>query len=142
MRKLMLVVALAIATSVGGCAGTKVGDFISSATSTITNPVKASDVYAAKNAYAIASEFAAEYRRYCYSKPYKVLLADPVAKPICQSRRDVIRKIQRAEANVEIAVARAEKFIRENPTLNAAAVIGGIWDALDAYRSATPAVPK
>jgi hypothetical protein len=63
---------------------------------------------------------AVEYRAYCWSKPYAVLMADPVSKPICQKRRAVVRAFQKARLNASAAIVAAQNFVASNPTLNAA----------------------
>lgn len=138
MNKLILVAAIVLALALPGCAGTKTGDLISAATTTITNPVKAVNVYQVKNAYAATLQLAVSWREYCYSKPYAALMTDPVAKPVCQSRRRVVRAVQSAQPKAASAIRTAENFVRNNPTLNATSVISAAWDAVAAFRSAVP----
>jgi hypothetical protein len=139
MRKLFAVVAIALALS--GCAGTQVGDFISAATSSITNPVDTTQLYRAENVYTATLQLAADYRAYCYARPYKVLLADPVGKSLCQSRRDVIRKIQAAQLKVQAVAERARLFMQNNPTVNASTAISEVWNAVLAFQAAVPKIP-
>lgn len=137
MKKLILVVALSLALA--GCgAGTKVGQIIDAATTTVTNPVDAVQIYRVKNVYAVSLELMAKYREYCWSKPYAVLMADPVAKPTCQSRRPAVRAMQAAQINARKAIDAAEDFARNYPSLNAATVISVAWEAVTAFQNTMP----
>lgn len=138
-RNILAIIILAVALS--GCAGTKVGDFIATATSTIVNPVDKTQMYRAANVYAATLTLADDYRTYCYARPYKVLLADPVAKALCQSRRDVIRKIQAAQLKAQTVAERAWLFVENNPTVNASALISEVWNAVLAFQAAVPKIP-
>lgn len=139
MRRFLMLPALALALFVSGCAGTKVGDFVSAVTTTITNPVSATNIYQVKNAYAAALQLAASWREYCYSKPYAVLMADAVGKTLCQNRRAIVRNIQSAQPKAAGAIRSAENFVRDNPTLNASTAIQAAWSAVTAFRNAVPA---
>lgn len=125
----------AVALSLGGCAGTKVGDLLQTVTTTITNPVGVTDIYRVKNAYAAALELVVEYRRYCWSKPYAALMADPVSKPVCERRRAVVRVAQSARRNARGAINAAEIFVANNPTLNAATAIDAAWKAVTDFQN-------
>lgn len=140
MRKLLLVPALLCAVLFSGCSGNvSVRDAITAATATITNPVDTVEIYRVKNAYAAALTAADNYRTYCWSKPYSALMADPVAKPVCQSRRQVVRSMQDAQRKAAAAIAAAEKFMRDFPTLSAANAIGVASSAVAAFRSVSGA---
>lgn len=133
MKRLFII--LAVTLSLGGCANLgKVAEFV---TTGITNPVGAVNIYQAKNVYASALEIAAGYREYCWSRAYAALMADPVAKPICQNRRPIMRTIQDADNKAFAAIQRAENFVRNNPTLNASAVINEALAAVSAFQSIT-----
>lgn len=136
--KRLLIIICAVTLSLGGCAGTKVGDLLQAATTTIANPVGTTDIYRVKNAYAAALELAVEYRRYCWSKPYAALMADPVSKPVCEKRRAVVRFAQVAQRNASGAVVAAENFVANNPTLNASTVVGAAWQAVTDFQKAVP----
>lgn len=130
----------AVALSLSGCAtsGTKLGDLVQVATTTITNPVGATDIYRIKNAYAASLEVVVEYRRYCWSQPYAVLMADPVSKPLCERRREVVRVAQLARRNARGAIVAAENFVADNPTLNAASAIDAAWKAVADFKNSVP----
>jgi hypothetical protein len=142
MRNLRIAAALMVLTlTLGGCAslsGTKLGDLVSAVTTTITNPVGDTDLYRAKNAYAASLELAVEYRAYCWKAPYATLMADPVAKPICEHRRAVVRAFQKAKTNAHAAIVAAQNFIVANPTLNAATAISAAWQAVTDFQAAIP----
>lgn len=139
MRKIIIAVTLAL--SLGGCASLPgpLGDAVRVLTTTINNPVAPVDIYRVKNAYAAALEVFVEYRRYCWSQPYAVLMVDPVAKPICERRRPIVRALQKADENAFFAISAAENFIAANPTLNATSIVSAAWAAVTAFQSAIPA---
>lgn len=136
MLKRLLIVPLLL-LGLAGCAGTPAGNFIRVATSTVVNPVSTTDIYRANNVYAATLEIANAYRKYCWSKPYAVLMQDPIAKPVCQNRRPVVRDIQAADDKAFLAIQTATRFVRDNPTLNASSVISAMWSAVNAYQSLT-----
>lgn len=138
MRYLINRIAVAlIALSLGGCG--HFGDVLKLATASIDNPITGVDIYRVKNTYAATLELAAEYRRYCWSKPYRALLADPVAGPLCSARRAVVRKFQSADVAANAAIAKAETFVAQNPTISAATVINAAWDAVSFFKNSVPA---
>lgn len=139
MRRPLL--AALLAACLAGCASLPgpLGDAIRVVSTTIANPVNQTDIYRAKNTYAATLELAAEYRRYCWSRPYAALLADPVARPICERRRAVVRAFQSARGNAGAALVAAENFIADNPTLNAASAVSAAWKAITDFQSSVPA---
>lgn len=139
MKKIFLIAALAL--SLGGCASLpgKLGDAYRVLTTTIDNPLGERDIYRVKNAYAAALELAVEYRRYCWERPYVVLMQDPVARPICEKRRGVVRAFQAARRNASGAIVAAENFIRNNPTIDAKGFVGAAWQAVTDFQRAVPA---
>ncbi len=145
MKQLSKIKTLAAAIAVGlllaSCAPlAKVGDAISIVTTSITNPISGTDIYRVKNVYAAALQLAIEYRNYCWSKPYAALVADPIARPICENRRAVVRAIQSARPRAASAIQVADKFIRENPSGNAVSYVSAAWAAVQDFRAAIPAV--
>lgn len=135
MRKIILAVTLAL--SLAGCG--HLGDVLKLATASIDNPISGVDIYRVKNTYAAALEIAAEYRRYCWSAPYKMLMADPIAKQLCANRRQIVRQIQAADTKANAAVGAAESFVTNHPTINASIIIGAAWDAVTAFKTSIPA---
>ncbi len=128
-----------LAIGAAGC--TAPGSFrelVSTATQTITNPIDKVDLYRVKNTYAAALTLADDYRTYCYARPYITLMADPIAKPICASRRAVLREIQARQPQAKQAIVAAENFVRDNPTLNAATAVSAAWRAVQAFQASVP----
>lgn len=138
MRKIIIAVTLAL--SLAGCAGLPgpLGDAVRTLTTTINNPVRPVDIYRVKNTYAAALEVFVEYRRYCWSQPYAVLMVDPVARPLCERRRQIVRAGQKADEKAFFAISAAENFVTNNPTLNAASAISAAWQAVTDFQSAIP----
>ena len=135
MRKILTVLAVSFALS--GCA--QLGQIVSTATTTITNPVNAVDIYRVKNVYAATLQAAEDWRVFCWAKPYAAILADPVAKPICQHRRPWLRAIQAAQVKASSAVTSATAFVQNYPTLDASTAIAAAWAAVNDFKNAVPA---
>lgn len=108
--------------------------------SPIVNPITNVDIYRVKNTYAATLQLAKDWRTYCWSKSYAALLADPIAKPVCKDRRNVVRQIQKYQPIAGTAVRRADQFVRDNPTINAAGAIGLAWDAVTDFQRVVPRV--
>lgn len=138
MKRILLLPVMLLSLALAGCAGTNVGDFLTAATSTVTNPVSAVDIYRVKNVYAASLQIVVKYREFCWSKPYAALMADPVAKPTCQNRRAAVRTMQAAQINARNAINSVETFVRNNPTLNAATAISAAWTAVTAFQNTLP----
>lgn len=135
MRKSTLILLLLSSLAVGGCA--TLDKVATAVTTTITNPVDNVDLYRVKNVYAASLTVANGYRSYCYAREYAVLMADPVAKPLCRSRRSVVRAMQAADRKAFAAIKTADTFIANNPTLNATSVLGAAWTAVTQFQSLT-----
>lgn len=133
LRPLLLVAALAL----GACTTTSNPLDIFR---TVTNPVTNLDIYRVKNTYAATLQLAKDWRTYCYSRPYSVIVADPIMKPVCQSRRATVRQIQKYQPIAGTAVRKADEFVRNNPTVNAAGAIGLAWDAVTEFQKVIPRV--
>ena len=142
MKRILIIPLAIISLALAGCAsGSKgVGDFISNATKQITNPVSSVNIYQVKNGYAAGLQLVADYRDYCWARPYAVLMADPIAHPICQNRRPNVRVAQSAERKAYAAIASADAFVRNNPTGNAVSYVNAAWTAVQQFQSAVPAV--
>lgn len=138
MKRFLIFPALLLSLALAGCAGTPAGNLLSAATTTITNPVTATDIYRLKQTYAATLQVAVDYRAHCYAKPYAALIADPVDKVLCQNRRAVVRAIQSAQLKAHSAVQSAQDFAVNNPTLDAATAITAAWDAVTAFQNAVP----
>ena len=129
LRPLLLVAALAL----GACQTTN-------PFATVTNPVTNLDIWRVKNTYAATLQLATSWRTFCYARPYATLMADPVAKPVCQNRRNTVRQIQKYQPLAGTAVRKADAFVSANPTVNAASLIGPAWDAVVAFQAVVPKV--
>ncbi len=129
MRKLLAVVLLAF--TVAGCI----------TTGSVNNPITNTDVYRLKLGYKATGTLVEKWRGYCWARSYKSLLADPVAKPICQNRRATLRTIQSADDKTVEAIGRVDAFVKSNPTLSITSIIGPAWDALTKFQQAVPTVP-
>lgn len=141
MTKLLASLAIVASIALASCG--PVRDKFDKLTQTVTNPVGTVDIYRAKNVHAAALELANKYRSYCWSKPYAQLMADPLAKPTCQNRRQVVRALQAADAKASAAIKTADRFVRENPTLNATSAITAAWKAVQDFQAlATNATAK
>lgn len=136
MKQKIAVILLAVLLS--GCA--TVDSIVAVATTTITNPITSTDIYRVKNTYAAANQLVVDYRAYCWSQPYAVLMADPISKPICQNRRPAVRAAQSYRAKASFAIGQADTFTRNNPTLNAATVVNAAWAAVTAYQNSIPKI--
>lgn len=138
MRITRLLAVGMVAVVLSGCAGTRLGDFIQFASASMVNPVSATNIYQAKNGYAVALTLANEYRAYCWSAPYKVLMADPVARPACSRRRAVVRAIRNYGPKAGSALVQAEAFVNDHPTLDASLMIRAAIDAVAKFRAVVP----
>lgn len=139
MRKPFIVLALVL--SLAGCAQIQSAiELIPKATQTFTNPLGPVDIYRVKNVYAAGLELAVQYRSYCWARPYATLMADPIARPLCQDRRAVVRAVQSAKGKASSAIKAADSFIRNNPSGNAVTYIGAAWDAVNQFKNSIPVV--
>lgn len=134
MKRLLFVPIILAGLLFGGCTQT-VSNVATALTTTITNPVGGKNIYQAKLVYASALEIAVKYREYCWSKPYADLMADPIAKPICEKRRPTVRALQQAKVKASAAIRTAENFVKNNPTLNATSAIGAAWTAVTDFQN-------
>lgn len=137
MKRILLIPLLALALLAAGCAGNplgRIGEAIQTATSAVTDTV---NIYRVKLTYAAALEVATTWRATCWSKPYAQLVADPVTKALCQSRRPTLRAIQSADLKAQAAIRSAEQFQQANPQ-SAAAAITAAWNAVLAFQGAIP----
>lgn len=136
MKRLIPAVFLLVALGLSACGG-RLPDI----GATITNPVTSIDIYRARNVYGATIELAVKWRRYCFARPYKSLMADPVAKPICTNRRERLRNIQVADDKAFDALTKAEVFVRNNPTLSVSTVVNEAWAAVSLFQGLIPALP-
>lgn len=135
MNRIALAFLVAASLTLAAC-----GPQLRALTTTIENPIGPVDIWRVKNTYGATLVLAVEYREYCWSKPFAELMADPIAAPLCRSRRKVVRTFQNARYKASGAIIAADRFVRDNPTINAASAIGAAWKAVSDFKSAVPAV--
>ena len=102
----IILVSVSLALTVGAC--TTTNPF-----ATVTNPVTNLDIWRVKNTYAATLQLAASWRSFCYARPYATLMTDPVAKPVCQNRRNTVRQIQKYQPLAGTAVRKADEFVKQ-----------------------------
>lgn len=146
MKTLLRVTTLALTLSVGACAELQqftgaVTSTIGAVTSTIQNPVSSVNVYQVKNTYAATLQLVVDWRAYCWSKPYAALMADPIAKPVCQNRRAILRGVQTYHPKAAAAIRVADDFVRNNPTLDATSAISAAFTAVQNFKALVPVTP-
>lgn len=129
----IILVSVSLALTVGACT-------TSNPLAPIVNPITNVDIWRVKNTYAATLQLAASWRSFCYARTYAALMADPVAKPVCQNRRNTVRQIQKYQPIAGAAVRRADEFVRNNPTISAAGAIGLAWDAVTDFQKVVPRV--
>lgn len=136
MKNILRAIALSLTLTLGGCLTLdELGSAFRFATASVANPVSANNIYQARNTYTAVLTVADEWRTYCYSAPYKVLMADPVGKPLCSRRRAVLRQILFYGPKAGTALDQAEAFVANHPTLDASLVIRTAIDAVAKFRA-------
>src|SRR5216684_5675923 len=130
MRRLIL--ALTISLSLGACVKGPGGTTIFLPTESVTNPLGPTSLYDIQATYAIAQAGADAYvQRYRDGfRCTKTKLES--ATNIC-SRRSIVVKMQNADRTAQIAIGRADAFIRDNPTIDASSVISAAQSAVTAF---------
>lgn len=141
MKRLAALLVLIVALPLGGCltldsSALSVFKGGTSLTASITNPATPVNIYQVKSVYATALDLANGYRDYCYARPYKTLMSDPIAGPVCKSRRSIVAKLGVADDQASNAIAKAEAFIKANPTLSAVSVIQSAYVAVVSFQGA------
>jgi len=112
MRKLALIVAIALLPSLGACAS-------------INNPINRTELYNAEAAYGLALSAAVGYRRLCVQRT-------PSIYPQC---RAVVPKLQAADRKVQGAVAAVRAFVKDNPTVTPVSLIAAAQKALADFQA-------
>lgn len=134
MKRILVLCAVALALA--GCvtfdpSGVSIFKGGTSLTASVANPATPVTIYQVRSVYATALDIADGYRDYCYPtspfKSYKTLMADPVAGPICKHRGSIVTKLGNADDAAAAAIAKADAFIKSNPTLSAETVIRAAW---------------
>jgi hypothetical protein len=140
MKRFLILCAVAI--SLGGCAGTPAGDALRVATSTVTNPVQPVNIYQVKTVYSAVLEVADRYR--VTAGASRSPRSWPTQSP---SRFASIAAASCARSTMPTtrahdAITRAEVFVRNNPTINAASVVREAWAAVLEFQRAAPVAAK
>lgn len=137
MRRINLAAVLvAVSVSLGGCMTLdEIGAAFRFSTASAANPVSVVNIYQARNAYGAILTVADEWRTYCYSASYKVLMDNPVSRPVCSRRRAVLRNILKYGPKASQLLDQAEAFVRDHPTLDASLVISAAVDAIAKFRA-------
>ena len=94
------------------------------------NPVNTTRLAAVESAYGVALSIAVAYRNTRLCKRGEA----PTVTNVC-AKRDVIEQLQAADRKVQIALIAARQFVRDNPTLDAFAVIQAAQQAVDIFRA-------
>ena len=134
MRRLFATLALVSTLALGGCAGTPLGEALRVATTEYKNPLGPVAIYRAKLVFDATRELVVAYREYCWKQPYEDLMKDPIAGPVCKSRRPVVRSMQRADEKAELAIVTASNFVRQNPKVNATNLIAAAVAAANSFK--------
>lgn len=103
-----------------------------SACATLQNPINTTRLAQVESAYGIALSLAVGYYEL-----YKVNRCTTTrlesATNIC-ARRSVVIKLQQADRTAQVALQSAQKFVHNNPNLDAGALIDAANLAVDAFR--------
>lgn len=134
-RFLSLFAVIAVSLSLGGCltldsSGVSILKGGNSITAPIQNPAQPVNIYQVKMTYDAALDLANEYQDYCYKRPFKTLMADPIAGPVCKKRRAIVRMLDKASDQAAEAIDKANDFIARNPKVSAVTVIREAWTAV------------
>lgn len=130
MRKIIL--AFMLAFSLTGCATLPDGTKVFLPTASIANPIKSTSLYDIQATYVIAQAGANAYiQRYRDGHRCTNTALEAVSN-IC-SRRSVVIRLQNADRVASVTLGRATAFIRDNPTIDASAVIAAAQSAVGAF---------
>jgi hypothetical protein len=135
MKKIIPIVILGLALA--ACAGSLPG---------FKNPVRNVDMFRVKATYGAAVELSVKWREACFGTEaapltYVTVTTNPLTKPICTNRRTTLRAIMNGDDKAYDAIAYAENFVKNNPTIDVTSVIGPAWDAVVKFQKAVPPVP-
>ncbi len=123
---------LLLAFALAGCATLPDGTKVFLPTASIANPVTPTSLYDIQATYVIAQAGAAAYiQRYRDGHRCTKNALESIGN-IC-SRRSVVIKLQNADRKAQITLGRATAFIRDNPTIDASAVIAAAQSAVTLF---------
>lgn len=145
-RKIMLAAAVASAFALSGCITAdpnqkSVLQGGTSITAKIANPVTSQNPYQARLSLNLGLKAANRWASYCWRRPYEQIMADPIAKPICQNRGTVRASLFAAGEKADRLIKKATDFVRANPQVSAVGLVDDAWAAVNGFRSQIPALP-
>jgi len=130
MKKILIVLGLSL--SLSGCVNGPNGTKIFLPIASVANPVTPMSLYDLKATYAIAQAGADTYvQRYRDGFRCTKIRLESVTN-IC-SRRSIVVKMQDADRKAGIALGRVEIFVRDNPTIDASAILAAAQSAVTAF---------
>src|SRR4051812_43353359 len=129
MKKFIII---AFALSLGACATLPDGTKVFIPTASIKNPVTSASLYDVRAAYAIAQAGAVAYIDR-YRQGHRCTTSSLESPGNLCSRRSIVIKLQNADRVAQIALGRADAFIRDNPTIDAASAIYAAQSAVAAF---------
>ena len=125
-----IIIALTLSLSLAGCVTNSDGTV--TIFPVVKNPVTPLSLYDIKSTYAIAAAGADSYIQR-YRDGHRCTKTNlESATNIC-SRRSIVLKLQNADRIAQIAIGRADAFIRDNPTIDATSVISAAQSAVAAF---------
>lgn len=127
-----IILALTLALSMAGCVKGPGGTTIFLPTASVANPVTSTGLYDLKATYAIAQAGADAYIQR-YRDGFRCTTARLESVTNLCSRRSVVLKMQAADRTAGIALGRVDVFIRDNPTIDASAVLSAAQSAVTAF---------
>lgn len=126
------IIATAFALSLGACATLPDGTKVFLPAASVKNPVTSVSMYDLKATYTIAQAGAVAYiDRYRQGHRCTKTALESVTN-LC-SRRSIVIKLQNADRVAQVALGRADAFIRDNPTIDASSVISAAQSAVGAF---------
>lgn len=125
MRTIRNIAAIIIAaTVIAGCALFERG---------INNPLNAERLAQVEAAYGLVLSGAVAYRRLYQTNRCTTTRPESLTN-IC-ARRSVVDRLRSADRQAITAIRAARRFVQENPTIDASAVISAAQIAVEAFRS-------
>ena len=94
---------------------------------TVQNPISVSSLATIESAYGVALAGAVAYR----NRPRCTKTALESISNLC-ARRSIVLKLQAADRQAQIALGKATIFIKNNPTLDASALLAAAQASVDA----------
>lgn len=127
-----IILALTLSLSLAGCVNGPNGTKIFLPTASVANPVTPMSLYDLKASYAIAQAGADTYVQR-YRDGFRCTKTRLESGTNLCSRRSIVVKMQDADRKAGIALGRVDIFIRDNPTIDASAVLSAAQSAVTAF---------